>query len=366
MTRLIYAFLLLGLLLPVASVFADTAKEEIVAESKIRDVTVYADRAKVTRVATVSIPAGAHTVVFKGLPAILFPDSLRAEGSARADVKFGAVTQKQIMSAQLTTERQKELNDKIEALQDQATVINAEKAAIDARRTFLASLGQQAKLRTDEDIAQIDLKPDQWAAASQQIYNGVSDALKAQVQSDLKLRDLNRQIAALQNEMSQLGADQRSTYTVSVPLEASAATELGIELSYQISNATWKPVYDARLETAGKGDLKFVQFGNVSQQTGEDWTGVALTLSTAQPQRGASLPDLAPMWVNAYEANRSYGGGARMMDMEKGAASNMAPSELQIDSVEAFEGGGPAAATVASPPPNPRNSQPRKSTTAAS
>ena len=125
MTRLSYALLLLCLALPAASVFADVEKQDVVAESTIREVTVYTGRAKVTRVAVVSIPAGAHTVVFNGLPSILSPDSLRAEGKAKADVKFGAVTHKQVMSAQLTAGREKDLNDQLETLQDQVAVVNA-------------------------------------------------------------------------------------------------------------------------------------------------------------------------------------------------------------------------------------------------
>jgi uncharacterized protein (TIGR02231 family) len=70
-------------------------------------------------------------------------------------------------------------------------------------------------------------------------------------------------------------------------------------------NASWRPVYDARLNmnADGKTTLDLIQFGNVYQSTGEDWNDIELTLSTAQPHRSATLPALRPNWVSIYAEN---------------------------------------------------------------
>src|SRR3569833_2052131 len=95
-----------------------------------RAVTVYSDRAKVTREAVIALPSGSHTVIFHNLPAILLPDSLRAEGTSKANIKFGAVDSKRIMAAQLAAPREKELNDQLEALHDQQSLLNAGREAL--------------------------------------------------------------------------------------------------------------------------------------------------------------------------------------------------------------------------------------------
>jgi hypothetical protein len=47
-----------------------------------------------------------------------------------------------------------------------------------------------------------------------------------------------------------------------------------------------------------KGDSVRVEYlAEVSQQSGEDWQGVALVLSTATPRMSAESPVLAPLWV---------------------------------------------------------------------
>ncbi len=350
MTRLLYAFLALALLAPV-SVFAQGETQAIETASKITAATVYSDRAKVTRLAVIDIPAGAHTVVFTGLPPTLMPDSLRAEGKARAEVKFGAVSHKQVMSSELTSERERELNDKSETIQDQITALNAERAAIEAEKNFILQLGQQAQLRSGEEIAEINLKPEQWAAASATIRTKVAEASKALIDLDIRNRSLSREQQKILNELSTLRTGGRSTFSVSIPVETASATSLTVELSYQVPNATWQPLYDARLSTEGKGELKLTQFGAVSQRTGEDWTGIALSLSTAQPQRGASLPDLQPMWVDVYEGyNDARGGGFMSKGAERGAMmQNAITAAPAMDSMEAYNGAVPGA-----PPPPPQ------------
>lgn len=342
MTRLIYAIVALALLAPV-SVFAQDA-QAIETASKITAATVYSDRAKVTRLAVVDIPAGAHTVVFTGLPPSLMPDSLRAEGKARAEVKFGAVSHKQVMSSELTSERERELNDKSESIENQITALNGERAAVEAEKNFILQLGQQAQLRSGEEIAEINLKPEQWAAASATIRLKVAEASKSLIDLDIRARSLSREQQKIMKELSTLRTGGRSTFSVSIPVETASATSLTVELSYQVPNATWQPLYDARLSTEGKGDLKLTQFGAVSQRTGEDWTGISLSLSTAQPQRGASLPDLQPMWVDAYEGYNARG-GFMSKSAERGAMmqNTVSAQELQMDSVTVFGGAAPAA-----------------------
>lgn len=347
MTRLLSAIVALALLAPVP-VFAQDA-QAIETASKITAATVYSDRAKVTRLAVVDIPAGAHTVVFTGLPPGLMPDSLRAEGKARAEVKFGAVSHKQVMSSELTSERERELNDKAENIQDQITALNAERAAVEAEKNFILQLGQQAQLRSGEEIAEINLKPEQWAAASGTIRLKVAEASKALLDLDIRSRSLSREQQKIANELSTLRTGGRSTFSVSIPVETASATSLTVELSYQVPNATWQPLYDARLSTEGKGELKLTQFGAVSQRTGEDWTGISLSLSTAQPQRGASLPDLQPMWVDAYEGGRfnyaeGAGRGGSALPMPTMAQNMVSSKAMEMD----------AAMPASAPPPPPQ------------
>ena len=314
MNRLVIAAFLLCV--PSLS-FADTIS---VKDSKITSTIVYTDRATVTRKAIIDIPAGSHTVTFENLPLQMLPDSLRAEGQASAAVKFGAVVFKQVTAAEISSAKANELNAELDILEDQQKILNGEKQAIESKKIFLTTIGTQAALRTNENIAEINLKPEQWTGAADTLFKSINDTMAAGVAIDIKLRDLNKKINAIQSELNNVGSGQYSTYTVSVPLESAASTQLTLDLSYQVTNASWNPIYDARVNT-DSSKLDIIQYGAVRQNSGEDWTGVKLTLSTAQPQRGSSLPDLTPQWVDLF--NPEIYNNVR--SAEFGAMSNSAP-----------------------------------------
>ncbi len=334
MIRLFAVFLIMSLLFPSVSYAAD-----IPVDSQIKAVTVYNNRAKVIREAVVDVPEGDSEIVFKNLPAILLPDSLRVEGSSTADIKFGAVMHKHVMEVDLTSERERELNAELETLQDKRKYIEAEKRALMAQKTFLENIGKQATLRTNEAIAELNLQPEQWISAAQTLKTNILDISKADLDKQVALRELDHKIQQIRNELNQSRTGSRSTYDVRVPLDSAAKTKLTVKLSYQVPNASWQPIYDARLGTEDE-KLEIVQYGSVRQTTGEDWTGVKLSLSTAQPHRGTSLPDLQPYWVNIFDPEmstlqKSRGSGMGGSASFSAISSNVMPTmeRLEVDAM---------------------------------
>lgn len=319
--------------------------EEIVVDSHVVAATVYNDRANLTRSAKVEIPAGAHTLVFEGLPLNIFTDSLRAQGSSSADVVFGALEHKRDSSEDYIVPKEKELNAKIETLGDENKVHHADKRALITARTFLESLGRTSSLRENEEIAKLELKPGEWANAADSLTVKLAENIKADLALDIKIRTAQRKIEKLRNELRGLRTGHKQSYSVTLPLETSKATTLDVDLLYQISNVSWQPTYDARLDVKS-GELELIQYGSLRQKTGEDWEDIILTLSTAQPSRGAGQPDLPSKWVSIYKAQhdrtrRSKGGNTF------GFAANVKSSApmltmgdgMMLDEEEMIDGG---------------------------
>lgn len=326
----------LGLFLVSCSFSYAACADEIKTDSKITAATVYNDRATLTRIATVEIPAGKHDLVFTGLPISLMPNSLRAGGKSVAKVTFGAISSKVESSLDYIQPKEKELNDKLLALQDQRQVFEAEKQALLAGRKFLDTLGEQAKLRSDEDIAEIDLKPDTWGAAADAVTLKMAENMKASLQHDIQIRNTDNEIRKIHEELSQLRTGQKQSYSVTIPFESAAATSLTVDLSYQLPSVSWQPEYDARLDVK-TGKLELVQYGSVWQQTGEDWEGIDLTLSTARPSQGTSLPALETDWV-WIEQHMAKAASLRAVAFDAaGAASNMSGMEASPAYIAAVE-----------------------------
>jgi len=73
-----------------------------------------------------------------------------------------------------------------------------------------------------------------------------------------------------------------------------------LNIRYQVKSGNWTPFYDMRLDTGSKSKapaLQLVRRAAISQNSGEDWNNVTLTLSTSRPQASTSAPRLRPLQI---------------------------------------------------------------------
>ena len=96
---------------------------------------------------------------------------------------------------------------------------------------------------------------------------------------------------------------------VCVLLEAAAATEAEIELTYHVQVASWRPLYDLVLD----GEKLTVSYlAEITQRTGEDWPEVTLVLSTTRQGLRQTLPELTPWYISRPQRRaRARPGGPR-------------------------------------------------------
>jgi uncharacterized protein (TIGR02231 family) len=85
-----------------------------------------------------------------------------------------------------------------------------------------------------------------------------------------------------------------------------------IRVSYQSTAAGWKPAYRAELNSTNS-TLALERLAQVSQKTGEEWNGVKLSLSTAQPRSSSGVTVPQP-WLLGYVPPQS----ARSAKLQEG------------------------------------------------
>ena len=313
---------------------------EIETVSTVKAVTVYQNRAKVVRTASAGVAAGANNVVIKGISPMIDPSSIRVRGMSKAQVTIGAVKSENIFTAELSSDREKTLNAQIEKIQNENLLLEAEKHALNARQAFVKNLGEQAQLRSDEAIADMTLNTEEWGAASLAIQTNMSEILKTKVKIDYVIKKNKEEISAIQQEMNKARSGRKNSYNINVALESSTAANVTLLIDYQTSGANWMPLYDARLKNKqdGTSDLKLTQYGAVTQRTGEDWSDIELTLSTAQPHRQAVLASLRTNWVSMYPEQSRVRAQKSMKDSSfSGLASMQAPSNSRVAVADQME-----------------------------
>jgi uncharacterized protein (TIGR02231 family) len=319
-----------SLVLATALIGARAQAADIDANSAIDAVTVYPDGASVTRVITVDLPSGDNTLVSKDFPLTLDPSSLRVEGEAGARLTIGSVDARQ--PRPVTPADLSELDRKIEALKDQRADLDGAIASAEARRKFAerfaeaspAGIGEKGEARPLAD----------WRAAFAAVAEEVANADTAIRDAQRKQRDLDREIARLQSDRN---IKPPSKYEVRIDLAAEAATKATLRVTYSVRNAHWTPLYDARLDTGAsdrKPMLELVRRAEINQSTGEDWTNVALAVSTVRVARGGNAPDLNSLIVQ-YPPPPAPVAAAPMLDSVRRSARSMAVNEPQQSTMPA-------------------------------
>ena len=283
---------------------------DVDANSAVDAVTVYPDGASVTRVITLDLPAGENSAVLKDFPLTLDPSSLRVEGEAGTKLTIGAIDARPPRAAPPVN--LPELDKRIEALKDERANLQGAINAAQARRKFAerfaetspAGIGDKGEARPISE----------WRAAFAAVAEEVATADAAIRDAERKQRELDREIARAEQDKAQKPPNKLE---VRIDLATVAATKATLRVTYAVRNARWTPLYDARLDTGAKDRkpaLELVRRAEIVQSTGEDWSNVALSVSTVRTARGGSAPDLNSLIVQYPQVSRQFGSASGGME----------------------------------------------------
>ena len=319
-------------------------------QTQIGAVTVYSDRALVTRNGAANLRSGAQEIIVVGLPAQLQTDSLRASGRGAVAVKIIGVEARERTLTKPNSETAREVQAQLEAAQDAGTAISDAMARLDGRAVTVKELARESAHRFAKSLAQGTSD----TATATELLDYVSAQLEQIDAQRAELETRKRDNAALQmslaDRLRQLNIGKaRSENIVAVLVESAGEGEWNLELSYVVGGARWTPLYDARVAT-GDG-AKFVLSLNalVVQKSGENWENVALKLSTARPGLGSLPPKLEPIWVDEPHpiyahapraapmmARSRVAGGGEVTEMLESLTPvmGMEPAPAPIESVE--------------------------------
>ncbi|MEW9307683.1 mucoidy inhibitor MuiA family protein [Labrys neptuniae] len=276
------AFLLLG----TTPVFA----ADLGVQSKIDAVSVYPDAATVTRVIEFDIPAGENVLVAKDLPAGLDAASIRVDMREASGVSLAGTDIANALSDGPVPDAA--ANKTLQDLKDQREGLAGIGKALLAKRGLIERFANGATFNAAKEGSNIAALRGAWNAVGDDMAE-VNEALR---QNALKIRDLDEDIARLQSQRDGRPEGQKRTQ-LRLSVNAEQAVKGRIAVSYLIGNAGWSPLYDARLDSE-KGELELVRRAKITQATGEDWSDVALTISTARATTGAAPPKLASYVLN--------------------------------------------------------------------
>jgi uncharacterized protein (TIGR02231 family) len=289
---------------------------DIPAELRIDQVTVYTQGAMVTRIGSVTVPAGSHRLVVRDLPAGLDSRLLRVTVGSNA-VRLGSVSVTTVNAGQFVTQQERELRSQLEVKTDQRAAIQDEIDTAQTQLKLLESLatnpGGSANGTAAVNGSNLTTVLSTIGSSAASARNKVRDAKSRQ-------RKLDTEIETLKAELAKVATQRKQTSEVGAAIEVSAAGTVPVILTYRINEAAWGWVYQARLDT-NKKKLSLERQGQVQQGSGEDWSNVQLTLTTAQPAADLVTPNVAAEFLDLRDPQQMVRRSLEKSDMAVAMAS---------------------------------------------
>lgn len=302
---------------------------DIEVRSAVDAVTVYPDGATVTRVIKLDLPAGDSVIRAADFPPSLDPASLRIEGEGRARLVIGAIDARPPRAERPPAFP--ELEKKAEALRDQRDALDDRIAAAMAQQTFAKRFAETAPAGLGDKGEARPLA--EWRSAFAAVSEEVAATAGVIRAAKLRQREIDRELAQIEAQMK---ADPPRKMEVRIDLASEAASPATLRVTYTVRGARWTPLYDARLDTGGKDKkpaLELVRRAEITQNTGEDWSDVALAVSTQRIARGGSAPELTSLIVRYREPPRPMAGSLQRMDAATAPAPR-AKAEMAVPTQE--------------------------------
>jgi uncharacterized protein (TIGR02231 family) len=308
---------------------AALAQDEQRVDSKITQVTVFLNKAQVTREVKTRVNSGKSQVVLTGLTSLLDQQSIQVSGKGKIVIE--GISHRQNYLTEFNTPKTLRLTkDSLELLQRQVQLEQSQKEILNKEEQLL--LSNQKIGGTQNNLTVVELK-----AMADFYRTRLTEIVSTRLKQDEKIKKLSEQVAKLQRQVNeQTDLYSRNTSEIVIAVSADVATAVELEVNYVVANAGWIPVYDLRAVDA-KSPTQLAYKANVFQSTGEQWSNVKLTLSTANPNESGLKPELYTWFLDFYQPIAYYKERARGALMDKKAAVMSAPAPESMAMEEKLE-----------------------------
>jgi hypothetical protein len=296
------------------------------AASRITNVTVYPNSALVTREVEVPAGAGSMELVVTPLPEHTVNSTLYSEGTDGIRVLTTRFRTRPVKED--AREEVRKLENDIKALHQKTQKLQAELAANAQNMALLGKLENFTSASTQNATEKGKLDSDATIALAKYLMEGRGEKTKEMIALQQQIQDNQEAIEFANRKLRDMTAGtSKSDRDAVIVVDKTNAAAGKVKLNYLVDAAAWRPQYKLRAGKEMKDAVQVEYLAAIIQQTGEDWQGVEMRLSTAQPMLNATPPELKMLAVAVVpksSVNVATGPGQNK-DQGKGSAQYIQP-----------------------------------------
>jgi len=270
--------------------------------SRIDAVTLFANRALVTRTADVAVTQGVNDISIPLDAFYVDPDSLSATVFGDGEIQSVQLGERHLedMPQEAIAGRERErdaLGREKQCLEDHLTVVSH-------KEQFLLSLVSFADDQLPRDVATRFPETEDLAKTIAFLDTQFTALYTERESLKTRVGDLEKKIDVLDRELADLrGAARRSRPVIDIVFIAKRDQTITIEAQYISGQAAWRPLYTVFVPSL-EDEARLMMSSQVYQKTGEDWSDVSLSLSTIPPLSGVQPPVPVPWNMDIPPARR--------------------------------------------------------------
>jgi uncharacterized protein (TIGR02231 family) len=286
-----------------ASIIIRKNEIDLAVNSKVKEVTVYSDRALVTRSRNVQCRTGENRIYFMNLGVNIDEQSIKASiANVRAHINSTSIEKNHLFffrqeEDEKTYARILEVLATMCSRADDKSVFALENRMLFDLHEYIKNLLNALILAQENSIPKFKEALDFCESLLDKNTNLLVD-------NNNELENLSEEFGLLKEKLERIRSlDSKEQNNILIVVNADEALDADIEVTYAIAGASWKTSYDSKADTDAK-TVELSLYGEIIQTTGEYWEKAMIVLSTSTSESDVAIPSIYPVYVGGYAEKR--------------------------------------------------------------
>lgn len=302
--------------------FTQFSFSQLEVSSKVKEATLFSNKAQITRVETVQLKKGDNRIQFTGLESSIDNNSVQISGTNGITIISNYFqmtnTKKESQSVEV-----RKLLDSIDVLRREEQLGRKQVQNLEAEKNMIlhnkSANGVQSGFNLDNMLDMAEYYRNNLSKIDTLVYD-----------ENIRINKVRAQSQLITVKLKEMGYKTRSNSLFAIVFSEKAQS-VSMRLIYLVNNIGWTPFYEIKSNGIGS-KINAICKAKINQNSQVDWNNVKLTLSTSNPMSYGVLPTVHP-WVLRFQSDaRRYAKYNKRLQLSGNASqSNRAYSPTAED-----------------------------------